>query len=191
MTIVPNWAPFAIMAGPADVYIAATETAFPKINEAPGGSWTNLGRTEGGVNITHGNTVQLISADQNTGPVKAIRTDESVEIGFSLIELTLETYGKVLNGATVTAEAGPPAIKKIQLHQGYNVSLFSMLIRGYSPYGAFNSQYKVPVVCQTEQPQVSYTKQDKAVLACKWTTLENLAASTDSERFGQYEAQTS
>jgi hypothetical protein len=191
MTIVPNWAPYQILAGPADVYLAATGTAFPAVNASPGGSWTNIGRTEGGVNVQHSNTVQMITSDQNTGPIKALRTDEGLEVSFSLIELTLENYAKVLNGATVTAAAGPPAIKTIQLHQGYNVALFAMLVRSYSPYGAFNGQYQVPVVCQTDQPQVAYTKQDKAVLASTWTALEDLNASTDSERFGQLIAQTS
>jgi hypothetical protein len=190
MTIVPNWAPFQILAGPADVYLAATGTAFPKVNEAPGGSWTNIGRTEGGVNVQHSNTVQLITSDQTTGPIKALRTDEGLEISFSLIELTLENYAKVLNNATVT-EAAAPNRKTIQLHQGYNVALFAMLVRSYSPYGAFNGQYQVPVVCQTDQPQVAYTKQDKAVLASTWTALEDLSAASDPERFGQLVAQTS
>ena len=189
MTVTPNWAPFAIVAGPADVYIAKYETAFPKVTEAPSESWTAIGKTEGGVNVQHGGTVQMITSDQTTGPIKAIRTDESLEISFSVVELTLEKYAKVLNGITVETDE-EETLKKIVLHQGYAVTNFALLIRGYSPYGAFAAQYAVPQVVQTDQPQVSYTKSDKAVLSCTYSALEDINASADNERFGFLEAAT-
>lgn len=192
MTDLSNWAPFQILAGPADVYIAAAATAFPAVNAAASGSWTAIGRTEGGVTVRHTQTVNPISADQYTGPVKAIRTEEGLEIEFSVVDMTLENYSlAAMNSNTVTAAGGPPATKTINLHKGVAVDLKSILIRGRSPYGNFPAQYQVPVAYQSESPEVSFVKDDKSVLACVWTALEDLSAPSDAERFGKLVAQTS
>lgn len=191
MTDLSNWAPFQILAGPADVYVAAAATAFPAVNAAPSGSWTAIGRTEGGVTVRHTQTVNPITADQYTGPVKAIRTEEGLEVEFSVVDMTLENYGLVMSNATVTAAGGPPATKTINLHKGVAVDLRSILIRGRSPYGNFPAQYQIPLAFQSESPEVSFVKDDKSVLACVWTALEDLTASTDAERFGKLVAQTS
>lgn len=106
MTDLSNWSPFQILAGPADVYLAATATAFPAVNAAPSGSWTAIGRTEGGVTARHTQTVNPLTADQYTGPVKAIRTEEGLEVEFSVVDLTLENYALVMNSTTVTSAAG-------------------------------------------------------------------------------------
>jgi hypothetical protein len=191
MTDLSNWSPFTILAGPADVYLAPTGTAFPAVNAAPGGSWTAIGKTEGGVTVRHTQTVNQITADQFTGPVKAIRTEEGLEVNFSLVDMTLENYALVMDGVTVTAAAGPPAIKSVPLHKEVSVDLRAILVRGRSPYGNFPAQYQVPVVYQSESPEVSFVKDDKSVLACVWTALEDLTAGADSERFGKLVAQTS
>jgi hypothetical protein len=140
--------------------------------------------------LHHTQTVTPIMTDQHTGPVKALRTEEGLEVNFSLVDLTLENYALVLNSNTVTAAAGPPAIKTLPIHKGVHVDLRAMLIRGRSPYGNLPLQYQIPVVYQSESPSVDYIKTDKSVLACVWTALEDLSASTDADRFGQIVAQT-
>lgn len=185
--------PFSIIAGPAFVFLAPVGTSFPAVNagsaEAISG-WTFAGRTSGGVSGKHSQTLNLISTDQNTGAVKAIRHAESFEIDYSLIDVTLERYAELLNNATVTSEAGPPKIRKFNIHQGRNVAQFALVARADSPYGAFNMQYQVPIVVQTEQPQMDFKEESPALLHCVWTALENTAAATESERFGQIVAQT-
>lgn len=187
-------APFQIIAGPAFVFVAPTGTSFPVVNAGSAESipaWTFLGRTSGGVAVKHSQTLNLISTDQNTGPVKAIRHAEGLDIEFSLIDLSLERFAEALNNATVTAEAGPPAIKKMNIHMGRNVAQFAMVVRGDSPYGAFNLQYQVPIVVQTQQPQIDFKEEAPAMFHCTWSALENTAAATEAERFGQIVAQTS
>lgn len=191
MTDLSNWAPFQILAGPADVYLAAVATAFPVVNAAPSGSWTAIGRTEGGVTVRHTQTVTPLSADQYTGPVKAVRTEEGLEIEFSFVDLTLENYSLAMSSVTVTAAGGPPATKTINLHKGVAVDLRAVVIRGRSPYGNFPAQYQVPVAYQSESPEVSFVKDDKSVLHTVWTALEDLTAGSDAARFGQLVAQTS
>jgi hypothetical protein len=191
MTDLSNWAPFQILVGPGDVYVAATGTAFPKVSEAPSGSWTYLGQTDGGISVKHDQTITPLTTDQRTGNVKAVRTAESLDISFSLAELTLENYSLAMNSLTVTAEAGPPAIKKINLHKGVAVDLRAILIRGRSPYGNLPAQYQIPVLYQSESPEVSFSETDKSLLATVWTVLEDLSQASDALRFGQLVAQTS
>jgi len=185
-----NWAPFDILAGPADVYVAATGTSFPTVSGSVS-AWTALGKTEGGVTVRHTQNVEMLSSDQDTGPLKALRTEEGLEVQCNLVSLTLENYAKVMNSATVTAAAGPPATKEIPLYRDVNVGLFALLIRGRSPYGNFNSQYQIPVVCQTDEPEIEHVKDDKSILACTWTALVDPNAATTSDRFGKLIAQTS
>lgn len=190
MTDLSNWAPFTVLVGPADVYFAATATAFPAVNAAPSGSWTYIGKTEGGVTVRHTQTVNALSADQYTGPIKAVRAEEGLEVEFSVVDLTLENYSLVMNNIGVTSAGGPPAIKTVNLHKGVNVDLRAILIRGRSPYGNFPAQYQIPVAYQSESPEVSFVKDDKSVLACVWTAMEDLSAGTDAQRFGSLIAQT-
>lgn len=173
--------PFEILVGPAEVYLAATGTAFPAIGATPSASWYNLGKTDGETQVTIDQNINPIYADQVTGALKAVRTRESIMVGFNLIELTLETFKRLLNNATITANAGD---KEMTLYQGVDVSQFAMLLRVDSAYVDGNGQWELPVVIQTEAPQVSFTREDKSVLSCKWMTLEDPNAATDSEKFG-------
>ena len=183
-------APFEIIAGPADVYIATVGTAFPVVNVAPAGGWTSLGQTEGGVTVRHTQSIELITTDQHTGAIKAIRPEEGLEVEFGLAELTLENFARALNNATVTSAAGPPATKTIKLKKGVDVSRHALLVRGPSPYGNWNMQWQLPVVIQQDEPEVSFVKDDKTVLATTWIALEDLTAGTDADRFGTLVAQS-
>jgi len=182
--------PFQIVAGPANVYLAVAGTAFPAVNAAPGAGWTDMGMTEGGVTVRHMQNIEVITTDQYTAGVKGIRTEEGLEVEFALAETTLERYAWALNNATVTAAAGPPAIKEIPLYRGVDVTRHALLVRGPSPYGNFNSQYQVPVVIQTAEPEVSFVKDDKTVLNCTFTALIDLLAGIPADRFGKLVAQT-
>lgn len=188
---ITNWAPFQILAGPAEVYIADVGTAFPAVNADPSGDWTHLGETEGGVTVRHNQSVELLTTDQHISALKAVRSEEGLEVEFALAELTLEHYALAM-GATsgVTADAGPPATKKIGLSRGVEPLLKSLLVRDRSPYGNFNAQYEIPIAVQTDEPEVEKVKDDKSVLACTWTAMGDLTAADDTELFGRLVAQT-
>lgn len=186
----PGSAPFQIIAGPADVYAAPVGTAFPAVNATPAGGWVSLGQTEGGVTVRHAQDITFITTDQHTGNVKAIRTSEGLEIEFSLAELTLENYVHVLNETTVTSAAGPPATKTVKLYKNVDIAQRALLVKGPSPYGNFFMQYQVPVVVAAGEPEVAFVKDDKSVLACTWTALEDPNAATAADRFGSLVAQT-
>jgi hypothetical protein len=184
--------PFEIIAGPATVYLAPTGTAFPLIDAAPSGSWSQLGKTEGGVTVTYDYDIELLMVDQNSGPQKAIRTEEHLIVAFSLAELSLEQYAKALNNATVTDTppgGGTAGFRFFKTRQGFDVALFAMLVRGPSPYMNAFMQYEIPVVCQTGAPTISFVRDDKSVLELEWEAIEDRAAATDADRFGVLRAQ--
>jgi hypothetical protein len=182
--------PYEIIAGPADVWVAAVGEAFTDVDDAVAGTWVSLGKTEGGINVTHDQDIELLYADQRSGPQKAIRPREGLIIEFSIMELTLERYAKLLNNATVTADAGPPATKTIKLYQNFDVVQYALLVRGPSPYTNGNLQYNVPVVVQTESPETSFVKDDKSILSAAFTALEDPNAATAADRFGSLVAAT-
>lgn len=184
--------PFEIIAGPADVYIAPVGETFPNVDDDPAGNWLTLGETEGGVKVTHNQTVDMLYTDQNTGPRKAIRSAEGLTIEFDLAELTLETYATALNDATVTAnsgDSGSGTTRSMTVYQHVDVAEFALLVRGPSPYMDAFLDYRVPVVIQTGEPTLSFVKNDKAVFAVKWMALVDPNAATVADRFGQLVAQ--
>jgi hypothetical protein len=278
--------PFDIIAGPADLYVAATGASFPAVNlpdtDGSFASWTKLGMTSGGVKGKHTQTVDLVQADQRTGPVKAYRSAEGLEITTSLLEITLENFARALmdtvtavtqevqvltltsdpslaaftltwNGVssasfvkgtnqtaaliqaslrtvtgdatltvTGTTDAGPFTItntagftptfpfifvpgtnaptgtftrvvanKSFKTYRGLDATGFMLLVRGPSPYGNFFLQYQVPIVVQTDEPEISFMRDGTGLLAIKLTALEDPSAATPADRFGSIVAQTS
>lgn len=174
-----NVKPYKIIAGAADVYVAATGTPFPSVKSDPGtiSAWKRLGHTDGGVKVSHHQTVVELRTDQVTAPVKAVRSEESLEISFSLAEITAENYATVLsqfanrdllNGGTAGAD------KVVNLYRGgFGIETFELLVRGQhlSPEGDFNLQYEVPAVYEGGNPEVEYTKDSKALLACNMVAI--------------------
>jgi hypothetical protein len=193
--------PFEIIAGPASVYVAPTGSAFPNPDDDPttdsgaGGQhvdWTFLGETEGGVKVTHNQKVDLLYTDQNTGPRKAIRSEEGLGIEFGLAELALETYAIALNAAAVTAgSATSGTTRRIPLYQHVDVAEFQFLVKGPSPYMDAFMQYEVPVAIQMGEPTLAFVKNDKSVYATKWVALVDPDAVAVEDRFGHLVAQDS
>jgi hypothetical protein len=182
-------APFAVIVGPAEIWVAPVDTAFPIVDDVPAVAWLSLGKTDGGITVTHGQTQVKIRVDQVTGPLKIVRTEEDLTIAFSLAELTLETYGRVLNNAGVTADAGPPATKHIGLYQNVDVSQWALLIRGGSPYTDKSMQYEIPRVAQSGTPSVKFSRDDKATLSVEFVALYD-ESQPAGEEFGRVLAQT-
>jgi len=185
-------APFQIIAGPADVYIAPARTNPVAVHDTTPeeGGWVALGRTEGGVTVRHTQSVEMLMSDQDGAPIKAIRSEEGLEIEFALAELDLETYKYALNDATITttAKSGSSAgWKEIKLYRGDVVARHALLVRGPSPYMDAQLQYQVPIVVQTEEPEVSFTRDDKAVLNVQFSALYDL--DDETAPFGKLLAQ--
>lgn len=192
-------APFEVIASPVTLWLAPTGTAFPLINVAPAGTWIKVGTSgelnydEVGVTVDHGQTiVQWRSLGDGTTR-KVFRTDETLQVGLTLVDLTLEQYALALNHNAVTTTApgvGVAGFKKIGLSRGIDVAQKALLMRGPSPYGdSWNLQYEVPFAFQTGNPKPTFQKGNPAGLALEWTVIADAGAATPSERFGRLVAQ--
>jgi hypothetical protein len=191
--------PYEIIMSPFEAWLAPVGTAFPAINATPSGDWAKLGTngnknmTEDGITLTHSQTINQKRVYGATGAVKANRSAEDLTIAFTLDDLSLEQYAKVLNNVSVSdvaAASGTAGYRTITLRQGFDVATFALLLRGASPYGdSWNMQYQVPKVYQSESPAPAFGKTDAAGLNLVFTALEDPDAATDAERFGTCMAQ--
>ena len=186
-----NVQPYEIVAGPAEVYYAPTGTAFPSVTSGTvSPTWTRIGYTEGGVRAGHPQTVVELRADQVTGPIKAIRSEEGLEITFSIASLNLENYALALNQA-LDGPTDAVGERSVPLYRGGSlVETFSFLVRNenISPYTDGPLQFEVPVVFEAGSPEAGFTKDDKAVLAVTLHALVDPNRSSDDESFGRLRA---
>lgn len=194
--------PFEIVAQPFTLWTAPVGTAFPTLDEEPGGGWTKIGTsgdlnyTEDGVKISHSQKVEIFRALGSTGPRKAFRTEEEQMISLTLADVSLEQYRLALNGNTVTtvaADTGLSGYKKIALSRGVNVTQYALLVRGVyaSPYMDEGvAQYEIPRVSVVSEPEVVYVKGTPAGLLLEFQALEDLSPASIDERFGRLIVQT-
>jgi hypothetical protein len=189
--------PFEILAQPFTAWIAAVGSAFPTVDEAPGGSWTKIGSsgdlnyTEDGVTISHEQTIEKFRPLGSTGARKAFRTEEDQMISFVLADMTLEQLKAALNGNSITTTApgvGTAGTKKIGLSRGLEVTEYALLLRSSqgSAYGDdFVMQYEVPRCYQNSNPEIVYVKGEPAGVQMEFVALEDPDAASADERFGR------
>lgn len=188
--------PLEVVAAPFEVWIGPVGEAFPLIGAAPAGNWVKIGTsgalnyTEDGVTVTHEQTIEMVRSLGDTGPIKAFRTEETLRIGFTLMDITLENYKYALNFGTVTDNApgsGIAGFRSIDLHAGLDVDDRALLVRGLnaSPYLAnTNVQYQIPVAFENASPAIVYQKGVPAGLELEWIAKVDAAAASASKRFG-------
>lgn len=189
-----NSAPYEIIAAPAKIWVAPVGTVFPAIDAEPNQNWTLLGKSgdknisEEGVTISHPQSVEIFRALGSTGPRKVVRTEEDLMISFTLLDLTLEMYRRLLNQNALTqieAASGVAGVKKLALQRGRIVNRFALVARGPSPYGEnWNMQYKVPIVVEMGEPEVVFQKGEPAGLLFELQAVEH-----ELDGFGELEAQ--
>jgi hypothetical protein len=196
-----NTAPYTIVAGVADVYVGAVGLAFPAVSVprdsiTTGGTWTPLGQTDGGVKVSHPQTIVELRTDNVTAPVKGVRSEEGLQVEFTLAETTPKNFAIALNRRkditpTGVGDAGATGADKVinQYRGGFGVETMAMLVRGehLSPQGDFNLQYELPAVYQSESPETDYVKDDFAKIHCVFTAIAPAAFTpgfTDDQIFG-------
>ena len=69
---------------------------------------------------------------------------------------------------------------------GSHSETVALLVRGpsLSPYGDFNLQYEVPAVYEAGEPEIEFTKADKAVLAVTFMAIADPDRTADKNSFG-------
>jgi hypothetical protein len=193
--------PFEVVAQPFSLYTAPLGTAFPAIDEEPSGEWTLVGTSgdlnydESGVKVQHKQKVEEWKALGSTGPRKAFRTEEEFMFSLHLVDISLEQYSLAMGGgtvATVPPGVGTAGYKSLGMSRGLEVVQYALLVRGVgaSPYGVGNVQFEVPRAIQVGDPAPTFVKGKPAGLELSFHALEDLAATSDDERFGRLIAET-
>ena len=189
--------PYEVIAAPFTIYLAAVGTAFPDVSQTPSGSWTilgtngNLNSADSGIQVTHEQEVVEFMPVGATAAIKVFRTSESLKFGMELVDVSATHYAKILNGVSVTTQAaggGNSGYSQFELYQGYETRQFAALLRsnGDSAGGAgFNTQYQLPRMYQSANPEPVWKKGDPATLAIEWTALYDATL-----KFGKYVSPT-
>ncbi len=181
----------SILVGSGEIFIAPVGEAFPDADDAPAGNWVTLGDIDGGVTINKTQSTDEHEVDDESGPVKITRSAERMTIVANLAEATLDNLGEVFNKQDPSVDAGPPAIKTLNLYRGVgNVNEVAVLFRGGSPYGDFNAQYQIPRAAQIGDIGSAFVKDSKVLIPVEFTALVDPNAATAAEKFGSWVAQT-
>jgi hypothetical protein len=192
-----NSAPYEVFSAPFVVYYAPVGEAFPLVDVAPAGNWTQIGTSgvlnygDAGVIVQHSQDFEEWYAGGDVGLRKVFRTKEKQIVKFTLVDITLEQYRLGLNMnaiTTVAAGSGTAGYKKIGLSRGNNVAQRAILVRGQaSPYGdQMGMQYEIPIAFQTGSPEVVYGKKGTpSDLSLEWTTVIDPNAPSADQYYGR------
>lgn len=176
--------PFDMLTGPVTVYIAPAVEAEPDVDTTPAGNWVEFGATDGEQTAAYSGDIELHRDNDHQGPVKATRPEEQVQITIPLVGLTLENVGYVLNSVSkVSSDAGPPATKKLPNKRGFDLTEYSLLLRGEadSPYGAFPGQTYIPRCVAGGEPEIVRGKEGHPIVETIFETLEDDTQAADEE----------
>lgn len=178
--------PYAILTGVGRLYIAEPASTFPKVNEAPGAAWRDLGVTQDGITVKMAEKVNEVYVDQETAPLKASRSEETLVIEATLAETTLENLAMVL-GQTVNdtpPQVGVIGTKKARLYRGPVVKTFSFLFRGLSAYGEYPAQYELPYGYVSGEVELKASKDENQAIKVEFHALLDPNAASDEDKFG-------
>lgn len=167
--------PFDQLTGVLAVWLAPVGTTPPAINVEPSGSWKRLGATDGGQTVKHAGSLTKFTDDDHTGKTHVVRPEQDPTVAMTLVGLTLENYGKVVNDAVPVVVTGPPATKKIPLKRPYIPENYAMILRGevMSPYGALPGMYVIPKGAFDGEPEAAFTKDERTGLEIEFCILED------------------
>ncbi len=180
-----------ILVGSGTLYVGPVGEAFPAVNANPAGNWVDMGEIDGGVTVTHDQTIDEHQIDSESGPVKATRSGETLVITANLAEATSANLAKVLDDQTVAA-SGTPNKNTTPLYRSDGVvAEHAFLFKGNSPSGAFNAQYQLPRGYFGGTTARSFTKDTKTFTPVEFHALVDDTAGTEQQKFGNWVEQTS
>ena len=184
-------APYEIIVGPYEVWIAPGGTSPPDMSVAPPGPWEALPRsgqqtlfsgtdrhTEEGVTIALNQTIESIRANGPTLPVKAVRTEEDVMVSFTMLDTTVDSIRYALNSnakAVTAAAAGVAGRDRVDLSRGPVVRNHALLVRGAGPVQDtgedWRAQFYLPRAYAGGNPELVYSKNGATGVAFEFMSL--------------------
>ena len=179
---------FAEVVGtPYAVWVAPTGTAFPAVDAAPGTPWAQLGvngtqnQGDKGVTVNFAETINDFRPAGSTYKVKSWRTAEDPTVAFSVVDTTVELVSAILDSATITtvaASSSVAATKSIKTKRSFQVSFYSLLVRGLSPYDdgtGLTAQWQFTRVCQTGNQSIAYVPGTPAEVDCEFSVYDDVS----------------
>ena len=143
-------APFEMISGPMQIYVATAGTAQPEISATPPVAWALLGAniSDDGLAVNPEETINEQKTLDSPMTKKLFRADDKIDMSCTLLDMTAETFAKVYNGApvtTVAAATGTGGYKEFILGRDFTIRLYAVCARGLSPYAdGMNAQYWMP-----------------------------------------------
>lgn len=184
--------PFGRLVGTLTVYIAPAGEAEPAVNATPAGNWIEFGATDGEQSLEHTGDLVFFRDNDHQGPVKAVRPEEDVIVRFTIVNLTLENYARILSETSKVTTAAGPNSKKLPFKRGHVPTEYALLLKGSaeSPYGNYPAHYYIPRCVQASSPTQKRARGDSAALECAFQVLEDDTQAAGDE-MGWMRAQTS
>lgn len=179
--------PYEILTGVGTLFVAPVGTVFPDLDDSPAAAWRNLGNTQDGVKVTLDQKIDEHSVDQETGAIKASRSEESLVLETSLAEATLENLADVIGATLIDTPAGAGTIgtREVPLYKGANVNTFAFLFRGNSAYGNYPAQYELPYGYFGGSVELEDTKEGNRKIGVEFHALVDPNAALDADKFGR------
>ena len=180
--------PVNILIGVGRMYVAPLGTTFPIVTATPAAPWADLGETQDGVTVTPDQEIEEISVDQETGPVEAARTAETLVIETKLALATLENLAVVMGGTVTDVPAASAVIgtRALGLYRGFTLTKFAFLFRGDSPYvEGYPAQYEVPRGYFAGSAEAEHVKDGNVAYPVEFHALVDPYASSESVKFGR------
>jgi hypothetical protein len=187
--------PYEILHGVGQVWIAPFGTVFPVLTAVPGGNWVLLSYTVDGVTITRGQAVQEEMVDQEIGPIKAWRSEVTMQVETQTNILTLENMAYTADNAVVAvpAAAGVIGTKELALYCGPHITEYAFLFKGsrMSTYGeSFPAQYELPRGYFMGDLAMQHRRDGAVRIPLQFKALINPGSTTNTEKYGRLVMQT-
>src|ERR1044072_2022813 len=155
-----------LILAPATLYIAAfgaDEPADSAYNSAPSASaWTDLGFTDGGVELTVDQSYKERVADQSVDRMGARLTERSIKVKTSLAEPSLDNLVYALNDGVVASGVGYHTYEPAFMTSATQPTYRALLIDGWAPGGG-RARLIVRKVLSTDKVSFKYANEDQTV----------------------------
>jgi len=142
------------------------------------GSCTDVGATEGGVELSMPREYYEKMCDQITGVADIIKTSEKCSIKFTLAESSLENISKAMDyDDSVAVAAGV-----LSFGGNADVNYVTIFINVNGPSSGTRQYHLWKCVCVSAATH-SYKKNDKTMIECEFSVIQDLTQ-TDDQQFG-------
>lgn len=186
-----------IITAPFSIWIAPLGTAFPAVSQAPGASWTLLGKRGARSHSTDGVTIEHLRQFSTTQPAGAMAVSHGfailngLRVRVRLLDLTFEQYSIAIGGRAISRDRPalqPEGARTLGLSEpSRGPAPFALLIRGPSPYfeGQF-CQYEVPRCLEAGNgAEIAFRRAQAAGLPLQFLALRDPYAASEATQFAR------